>query len=225
MLTLACGVMTTTVVFMPQTPVVVYAEGEEETSEPVLDTSEQEPEVEEPAPTEEENEEVDAVSQFFADYFSADKVAMYMSWIAYIATIIGLVVKLRQLKQTNNFTLKGVSDEVQAKLEIVVGQEVAKQFGEIAPKLISGQENTNQIMTIFAKILALSQENTPESRVAILNLIEQLGTVGQELVNNAKGAIEESVKLAEQAKKELDERVDKIIDNYEEPDNYDGTSI
>ena len=150
---------------------------------------------------------------------------MYMSWIAYIATIIGLVVKLRQLKQTNNFTLKGVSDEVQAKLEIVVGQEVAKQFGEIAPKLISGQENTNQIMTIFAKILALSQENTPESRVAILNLIEQLGTVGQELVNNAKGAIEESVKLAEQAKKELDERVDKIIDNYEEPDNYDGTSI
>ena len=33
MLTLACGVMTTTVVFMPQTPVVVYAEGEEELQE------------------------------------------------------------------------------------------------------------------------------------------------------------------------------------------------
>lgn len=162
---------------------------------------------------------VDEVREWVDRFLSPDKVAMYMSWVAYIGTIIGLVASIRRLKQNNNLTLKNVSDEVQGKLELIVSKQVADQFGKIAPRIIEGQEQANEIMAIFAKILALSQENTPESRVAILDLIEKLGTVSRDITETAKEAIEEGKVFAEEAKKELDRKVDEIVDSY------DGTSI
>lgn len=162
---------------------------------------------------------VDEVREWVDRFLSPDKVAMYMSWVAYIGTIIGLVASIKRLKQNNNLTLKNVSDEVQGKLELIVSKQVADQFGKIAPKIIEGQEQANEIMAIFAKILALSQENTPESRVAILDLIEKLGTVSRDITETAKEAIEEGKVFAEETKKELDRKVDEIVDSY------DGTSI
>lgn len=162
---------------------------------------------------------VDEVREWVDKFLSPDKVAMYMSWVAYIGTIIGLVASIRRLKQNNNLTLKNVSDEVQGKLELIVSKQVADQFGKIAPRIIEGQEQANEIMAIFAKILALSQENTPESRVAILDLIEKLGTVSRDITETAKEAIEEGKVFAEETKKELDRKVDEIVDSY------DGTSI
>ena len=197
------SICTTAIVCYPEQNLIAYAEEEEE---------------EQPA-EQAETEEKDEVKEWFDNFFSPDKVAMYLSWIAYIGTIIGLVANIRRLKQSNNLTLKNVSDEVQSKLEEVVGEKVAEQFEKIAPKLVSGQENTNKIMSIFAKILALSQENTPESKLAILNLIEELGVVSQETIDCAKEIIEEGKVLAEEAKKELDKKIDEIVDSY------DGTSI
>ena len=187
--------------------VAVYAEGEEtsETEQPV-ETTETEP-------------AKDEVKEWFDKFFSPEKVAMYLSWLAYIGTITGLVANIKKLKQSNNLTLKNVSDEVQNKLEVVISKQVAEQFGKIAPKLIDGQEKANRIMSIFAKILALSQENTPESKVAILNLIEELGVVGKDLTDTAKEVVIESKELAEQAKEELDKKIDEIVESY------DGTSI
>lgn len=193
-----------------QSAVAVCAEGE--TSESGQQPEPSEPDAQEPT-------KVDEVKEWFDRFFSPEKVAMYLSWFAYIGTIIGLVANVKKLKQSNNLTLKNVSDEVQSKLEIVISKQVAEQFGKIAPKLIDGQEKANQIMSIFAKILALSQENTPESKVAILNLIEELGVVGKDLTSTAKEAVIETEKFAEQAKEELDKKIDEIVDSY------DGTSI
>lgn len=183
---------------------VVYAE---ETSE--------EPNVVEEQPVEEKDE----VKEWFNEFFSPEKVAMYISWITYIGTIIGLVGNIKKLKQSNNLTLKNVSEEVKNVLKETISEEVSKKFDDMLPSILKTQEKTNQIMSIFAKILALSQENTPESKVAILNLIEELGTVSKEVIDNAKDVIDAGVKLAEQAKEELDQKIDEIVDSY------DGTSI
>ena len=198
-----------------QQVIEVCAEGEgtTEIEQPV------ETETTETTETTEPTTVVDEVKEWVDKFFSPQMVAMYMSWLAYIGTIIGLVANIKKLKQTNNLTLKNVSDEVQNKLEIVVSKQVAEQFGKITPKLIDGQEKANQIMSIFAKILALSQENTPESKVAILNLIEELGVVGKDLTNTAKEVVIETKELAEQTKKEIDKKIDEIVDSY------DGTSI
>ena len=163
----------------------------------------------------EEVQEVNEVDAWFKEFFSAEKVAMYISWIAYIGTIIGLVAKVKQLKQSNNLTLKNVSDEVLGKIDGSVAKEVEKHL----PNILATQEKTNQIMSIFAKILALSQENTPESRIAILDLIGQLGIVGKEVVEASKEIVEDTVKAIEEHKEEVNNNLDEIIEEY------DGTSI
>lgn len=185
--------------------VAVYAEGEETSQEQPVETTQE--------------QSVDAVKEWADKFFSPQMVAMYISWLAYIGTIIGLVANIKKLKNQNQLTLENVVKAISKLLEDLISEEVAKQFEKIAPKLISGQEKSNEIMSIFAKILALSQENTPESKVAILNLIEELGVVSKEAVDTAKEVIDNSVKIAEQAKEELNKKIDEIVDSY------DGTSI
>lgn len=166
--------------------------------------------------------------KFVKDYLNAEKVAMYMSWIAYIGTIIGLVANIKKLKKQNNLTLKDVSLEVQNKLKDAVSEELQTYV----PSLIDTQKKTNDVLQIFSKILALSQENTPESKIAILNLIEELGTIGKDITDNSKAVVEESVKAIEEHKKELElqaqelekhkEEINQKLENFAQ---YDGTSI
>lgn len=177
--------------------------------------SSEEPAITEPGPTEEAN----PLDGFVKEYLSADKVAMYMSWIAYVGTIVGLVANITKLKKANTLTLKNVSDEVQSKLKEVVGAEVGTQIQEFLPAIVATQRKTNDALTIFSKILALSQENSPEARVAILDLITELGNVGKEIVDSAKEAVEKEVAEIEERKEEIERRLDEIIETY------DGTSI
>lgn len=166
-----------------------------------------------------EEEQVDEVDAWFKEVFSAEKVAMYLSWLAYIGTIFGLVANIKKLKQSNNLTLKNVSDGVISKIDSSVAKEVAERFEKYLPSILASQEKTNEIMSIFAKILALSQENTPESRIAILDLVGQLGIVSKEIVDNSKGIVEDTLKAIEEHKQEVDNKLDEVIQEY------DGTSI
>lgn len=158
---------------------------------------------------------VEEVENILKEYFSAEKVAMYMSWLAYIGTIIGLVVNINKLKKQGQFNLKDATKILNDK----VAEEVAANTEKFMPNLIKTQEATNNILKSFSKILALSQENTPESRVAILNIIEQLGTTGKEVIDGAKVAIEQETQLIQEHKEEIENKLNEIIEQY------DGTSI
>lgn len=162
-----------------------------------------------------EENPVEEVENVLKEYFSAEKVAMYMSWLAYIGTIIGLVVNINKLKRQGQFNLKDATKLLNDK----VAEEVAANTEKFMPNLIKTQEATNNILKSFSKILALSQENTPESRVAILNIIEQLGTAGKEVVDGAKVAIEQETQLIQEHKEEVENKLNEIIEQY------DGTSI
>ena len=154
--------------------------------------------IEEPTTTEvATTEETSELKDWVKDYFSADKVAMYMSWVAYIGTIIGLVANINKLKKANNLTLQNVSDKVQKQLEDTVGKEVKEQVERFLPALVSTQEKTNELLKMFTKIQALAQENTPESRVAILELIEEMGAIGKDITDNAKDLIKEEVRVTQ----------------------------
>lgn len=176
---------------------VVYAAEENEVEQPV------------------EENPVEEVESILKEYFSAEKVAMYMSWLAYIGTIIGLVVNINKLKRQGQFNLKDATKLLNDK----VAEEVAANTEKFMPNLIKTQEATNNILKSFSKILALSQENTPESRVAILNIIEQLGTTGKEVIDGAKAVIEQETQLIQEHKEEVENKLNEIIEQY------DGTSI
>ncbi len=178
---------------------------------------------EESAAETEQTEEIAVVEKTTKDWveqwFGPDKIAMYFSWLAYIGTIIGIAVNLAKVRKMNHLTLKNVSDELKEVLNQNITNSVNVGLNNYLPQIAEGQEKANRIMEIFAKVLALSQEDTPESKVAILNLIQELGTVGQELIDNSKEIIEASQKAVEQHKEEVEEKLDEIIEKY------DGTSI
>jgi len=159
--------------------------------------------------------ELSAWESFVNEYFTSDKVAMYMSWLAYIGTIIGLVANLNKLKKEKILTLENVSNLVSG----VVTNKINEEFEKFLPNIIKAQEKTNDVLKCFSKVLALAQENTPESRVAILNIIEELGTAGQELIDSSKQLIADEIKSIEEHKEIIDKKCDTIINEY------DGTSI
>ena len=163
--------------------------------------------------------EVSAWEKFVQNYLSAEKVAMYLSWAAYIGTILGLAANIKKLKATNNLTLKNVSDSVQELIKTVVGEEVKNRFNEFIEPVNNVLNKLTDTLKGFSKVLALSQENTPESRVAILQVIEELGTAGHDLVENAKEVIVKEVELTKEHKELIETKLDDIIKEY------DGTSI
>lgn len=179
----------------------------------------EETETEEPEVVEVEETEDGWFESFWNEYFSAEKIAMYMSWLAYIGTIIGLVVKLHQLAKNNQLTLKDVIDATTETVKNVSAEQIKAQTEKFLPDLIKVQEKTNNLLSSVTKVLALSQENTPESRVAILQVIENMGVVAKEVTETAKTVIQEEVKLIEEKKKETEDKLNEIIDVY------DGTSI
>ena len=185
----------------------VFAEGEENTGEEL------------PAPVEPVEDENAVWEDFLQRFFSAEKVAMYMSWLAYIGTIIGLVANINKLKKQNNLTLKNVSEMISEVVKEVSAKEIKEQTERFLPNVINTQEKTNEVLKVFSKILALGQENTPESRVAILDCIEEMGTIGRDITDSAKEVIVEEVKAIEEKKESIETKLNDIIEKY------DGTSI
>lgn len=203
--------------------VMIHAdEGEEITSEVVEVENPSEEIVIEEQPKENKLEEVEDVIK---DIFSPTNIAMCLSWVAYIGTILGLVANIKKLKASNNLTLKNVSDEVKKVLGDEISKKVDEHFNAVLPNLLMAQEKSNKIMVNFAKILALSQENSPESRVAILNIVQELGIVANELVESSKKVVEETQKAIEEHKEEVNKAADEIISKYDAKEEYDGTSI
>lgn len=152
-------------------------------------------------------------------WLGPDKVATYFSYLLYIGTIIGLVANVKKLKQSNNLTLNNVSDNVKGVLVENIKTSVNNTMDKYLPMIVASQEKSNEIMTVFAKILTLSQENTPESKVAILDLIEQLGTVNNELIEMTKQFVLDTQKAIEEKAEKVEKQVDEIIEKY------DGTSV
>lgn len=167
----------------------------------------------------ETTEVVEETSDWVDKWLSPDKVATYFSYLLYLGTIIGLVANIKKLKQSNNLTLKNVSDDVKNTLINNITTSVNESMEKYLPMIVASQEKSNEIMSIFAKILTLSQENTPESKVAILDLIQQLGTVNSELVDLVKKFVVDTQKAIEEKQEKVEKELDEIIEKY------DGTSI
>lgn len=167
------------------------------------------------------SEYVESKSDFekwLSEWLDASTVATIMSYVAYLGTIIGLVAKLKTLKQNNQLTLENVKDTILSEVGDKISAETKNEIEKYLPSLLETSKNQKEILEVFAKVLCLSQENTAESKVAILNLISQIGIVDNKVVETAKKEVETQKVEQETKKVENTESLDKII-------NDNGTSI
>ena len=186
--------------------------GENETTEPT----------ETETPKEEDNVK-EEIKAWLEKFLEPQQVAMIMTWITYSATIIGLIYKLSQLAKSKSLSNENIKNLILTELGDKVDESVKNQLASAITSLTKTAERQNEVLSLLAKVSALSQENTPESRVAILDLISRLGVVDKEDIENAKETINQEVAEKKALEEETNNTVDKIIEEHKEEDN--GTSI
>ena len=201
----------------PSTP----SEGE---TEPTTPKEDEKKEDDSTSTDEEKKEETkNEIKEWLSKFFEPQQVAMIMTWITYIGTIIGLIYKFYQMAKEKNLTAKNVKDEIMSELGDKINESVANQLTTSVLSINKMVKNQNEVLALLTKVMALSQENTPESRVAILELISQLGVVKDEEIEEMKETINKEVEDKKAIEEETNKSVDTIIENHKVEDN--GTSI
>lgn len=146
------------------------------------------------------------------DYIqSPEFIAMALQIITALTVIFKLSSEVRSLARKKQITTTEVRDTLLATIPVEIKKSVDTAVSQMVAPL---RQDLNQIMPIlkdFGKILALSQENTPESRVAILNVIQDMGkVVSVEDLEKARLAIETQVQEAIDKKESLNAVIDEV---------------
>lgn len=141
-----------------------------------------------------------------------------------LVAVLKMVASLKSMAKNKQLTIDGVNEIVVSNLKECVSKEVADKIDAYMPEIIAYEKKSSDIMIAFSKILALAQENTPEARKAILEVIQELGIINNTAVESAKKTIEkqEEAKKAEEAKKT--DELNKIVEETSKPTD-NGTTI
>ena len=173
---------------------------------------------------EKKDETKNEIKEWLSKFFEPQQVAMIMTWITYIGTIIGLIAKCYSLAKQKTLTADNVKEAVLEKLGDKVDEAVANQLSSSIVSITKMIKNQNETLALLTKVMALSQENTPESRVAILDLISRLGVIDNSEIQEIKETINKQVEDTKVAEEKTNESVDTIIETYKVSDD-NGTSI
>lgn len=208
---LTLGLMTGTLLFTP-----VQSNTSNETSI-VLTSEEASSEVEQSSVEIKENEENEKFDfgEWLEKNFTAEMITTIMSVLTSLAVVLKLASSLKDLAKKKAMTTEEVCNKVVEILETTNKESVLKSINDIVKPLEDKVGNITPVLNSFSKILALSQENTPESRLAILELIQSIGNISNKVVEDAKTEI---VNQIEEEQKENKENI-AILESIEEKNN------
>ena len=208
---LTLGLMTGTLLFTP-----VQSNISNETSI-VLTSEEASSEVEQSSVEIEENEENAKFDfgEWLEKNFTAEMITTIMSVLTSLAVVLKLASSLKDLAKKKAMTTEEVCNKVVEILETTNKESVLKSINDIVKPLEDKVGDITPVLNSFSKILALSQENTPESRLAILELIQSIGNISNKVVEDAKTEI---VNQIEEEQKENKENI-AILESIEEKNN------
>lgn len=141
------------------------------------------------------NEFINQISQ----YITPEVITIVVQSLAIITMVFKFISIAKKTIVDKDITIKDVCTEVKKVTTEVAKETTSETIKEIVSPLNDKIDTIVPVLETFSKILALSQENTPESRVAILNLIQDLGNVKN--VDKSKETIINQVEV-EKARKE-----------------------
>lgn len=204
----------------------------EPTSEPTLATDDNVPtsepttapsETTTPTPTPDKEATFDW-EEWAKEWLSPQVLTTVTAVLTALVAVLKMVASLKSMAKNKQLTIDGVNEIVVSNLKECVSKEVADKIDAYMPEIIAYEKKSSDIMIAFSKILALAQENTPEARKAILEVIQELGIINNTAVESAKKTIErqEEAKKAEEAKK--NDELNKIVEETSKPTD-NGTTI
>lgn len=145
--------------------------------------------------------------------FSSDLLALVIAIFGIVGIAITFVITSGKAKIKANFTAKECAEQTEQKINELIAKNVNPSIDKLVEYSKTQTFNSEQII----KALTLAQQNTPEARKAIVDLLLETGKLSNEVANETVEKVEEQVKEEEIAKNEVLNKIDEMKDN--------GTSI
>jgi len=183
-------------------------------AEPIEDTS-----VTEPADTE-PTDIVDYVGEWVSEWLSPMTITSITAIVSLLGAVLYLINQLKKLAKDKALTTDDVCAKVTEALKTIGTETTNNAILDVVKPIEERVDKMTPILVDFSKILALSQENTPESRIAILDIIEHLGTIGKEITDNSKKVVETEVAVIEEKKEETNKKIDEVIEKVTDEGRY-----
>lgn len=137
--------------------------------------------------------------------FTAENVAIIVTWIGtaitLLATVFKLASSLKVLKNKSDAQITDVTNAVKDTLQQIATTTTNAEIKKAVTPILTYLEKSNQTNEVLAKIIALSQDTSSESKIAILDLIASLNVLPSGLIDGAKQDI---VTTEEQEKQEAE---------------------
>lgn len=166
------------------------------------------------------------------DIFSVDNLLNFISWMITILLSSGFFVTLIKNKKIKTKTTQEIADMIKKVNETSITETVnkilEKVLGETYYTYLEKTDSIDETMKVLTRCFVLSQENTPESRLAIIQELTNLKTNQNELTDKVKALINSEIAKNNEANekkkaalKELEEANNNIhVENTSEEDTY-----
>lgn len=175
-----------------------------------------------------------ATSKDWTNLFTVENVIIIVKWVLDCGILFAIIRYYVRDKRLANKLEEAVKKEIDKIIPNSTKETVIATITDVVAPVVAQLKADNvemkKAMGVFAKCMALMQENTPESRIAILEALGQLNISDTATLNEIKAFVEKlfadnlAIYNETLAKiKEIGESNKAIIE--EDPDVGDGTSI
>ena len=142
------------------------------------------------------------------EWLTPQTITVITTVIMFLVAILKLISMVKTLNKQKALTMDNLKVILSKQNEL----EIKKAVVEVTMPIVEQVKAIMPYLITFSKVLALSQENTPESRVAILELLADMGKQDNSaLIEAAKGIIEQQVEEDKKKKDALIDKLDNII--------------
>lgn len=139
-------------------------------------------------------------------YITPETITVCITVFSFLVALLKLVSVVKDEKTRKIMTMENLLKN----LSIQNAEEYEKEKNALMKLIVSLITPLVEYSEAMAKVLALSQENTPESRVAILDIIQSLGVIDKNLIEQAKTVVSEEVTTKEEKKQAMVEQLEAI---------------
>ena len=142
-------------------------------------------------------------------HITPEMITSGLSLLIILLSIIKVHLLVKQIIKDKNVSVEDTCKKIENTIEKAKEKDVKQLVEPLSQDLVK----FTKTLETFAKVLCLQQENTPESRLAILECIKELGTISANLVDKTKQVVENEVAEIETFKAEQLEKIETVIND------------
>ena len=138
----------------------------------------------------------------FEDIFTLENLIIFISFLLSTVFGSGLLLTLLKNKATNKQLAENIKEvinnETVKTINSVTSEFLEKRFGPAFEKVSDEMANLDQVARTMANCFLLSQENTPEARLAVAKELTKLSEVRKDLAQQVKEILEQQQKVQDE---------------------------